>query len=554
MRSVALLGLLLGGCASATVTKVKPCDYETKGFRYYMPRPYLTVKKPFPVGGIQAIVSGTVSDGNVTNIDLSTLPAEVKRRLGVSDVASTGTLPLGQVLVSVDDTPIVPRLVSEQSGDVESASDEVVAGPDWLTATVSPAILQADKQDFSISATLLKDKHPFTAIAQVEIGLVPIGDDNKPKTGSFLAMIPQNIATFATGTALPYTALGLREKLKGYSSYTAALRIRGTQAGVADKTYLVHALGTSLAVMAAAKDKNEGKQEEKIKESEAKTKANVRIAGNPATNPLQQVNDYFDVLYLPDFDEQYAVRVKPGLGRADLELGLENGWMAESASISLDNQQLGEFVFSQIEKVVDLGVELVKVKHGLLAPVTTEEPAAEQALDQKQVVMKLTYVREAQPGLYPILKPAEQGAIAADSTSNPWLYLPTRPYTVVAFQTTESLVIELLTPVPSGGSSQGGGHVQTVSVSDVQSVLRAISNNLTGPANQTVKNVVDKVVQNLQSAKVKSKILYLEVDPSLTTQEAQTAGSVLMSKVADFNAKFPTVEISGIQFDAPPTN
>ena len=41
--------------------------------------------------------------------------------------------------------------------------------------------------------------------------------------------------------------------------------------------------------------------------------------------------------YLPDFSEEYAISVRPGLGTADVEIGLEDGWNLTSINQNLDS-------------------------------------------------------------------------------------------------------------------------------------------------------------------------------------------------------------------------
>lgn len=50
--------------------------------------------------------------------------------------------------------------------------------------------------------------------------------------------------------------------------------------------------------------------------------------------------DYVSITldYLPDFSEEYSITVKPGLGLADVSIGLEDGWNLVSINQKLDSQ------------------------------------------------------------------------------------------------------------------------------------------------------------------------------------------------------------------------
>ena len=73
----------------------------------------------------------------------------------------------------------------------------------------------------------------------------------------------------------------------------------------------------------------------------------------------------------------------------------------------------------------------------------------------KQVLTKVTIVHEAQPGLYPLLKPGESrptnahpNATNAPNSANPqtqaFLWLPFRPYTAVAFNVVKATRFEIV--------------------------------------------------------------------------------------------------------------
>jgi len=166
---------------------------------------------------------------------------------------------------------------------------------------------------------------------------------------------------------------------------------------------------------------------------------------------FSRVNDYFDVIYLPDMDEQYAMEVRGGLGQANGQIGLENGWMMERAIVKLDNRELGKFIFSNIQKLIDLGV--ASINPSSLLPEKTTSPGADEAgikglVDGKRVLLHIRYVVSATPGLYPILKSRETqnaNATAGDpQEDHQHVLLPFQPYTSIAFNVRKHLLIELV--------------------------------------------------------------------------------------------------------------
>lgn len=56
----------------------------------------------------------------------------------------------------------------------------------------------------------------------------------------------------------------------------------------------------------------------------------------PATLTLQPV--LIRIEYLPDYSEEYSIRVTPGLGQANLEVKLENGWNLNAVTATTDQE------------------------------------------------------------------------------------------------------------------------------------------------------------------------------------------------------------------------
>ena len=133
------------------------------------------------------------------------------------------------------------------------------------------------------------------------------------------------------------------------------------------------------------------------------------------------LSELFDVVMLPDFDQQYAIKVSAGIGASKLKLNLKNGWMAEQLGFNVDNTAIGNFILTNIQKVVDLGIgaaqtalepanALTTAASALTKQALSGEAAAQPAAPP-QVVLRVRYALEALPGLYPILKPGRNRSL-----------------------------------------------------------------------------------------------------------------------------------------------
>ncbi|MBE7503162.1 MAG: hypothetical protein HS113_23330 [Verrucomicrobiales bacterium] len=212
------------------------------------------------------------------------------------------------------------------------------------------------------------------------------------------------------------------------------------------------------------------------------------------SDPVTRLGDRFDVVYLPDFEEQYVIQPKAGLGTADIETQLRNGWAAEVFSQRVDNSNLIPYVINQFEHASEAAANIfttwapaaVGLPPGLGLPQvakalkTGEEAgqigeaatAAAKAMLGEVLLFKLAEVRIAQPGLYPVLKPREidrlsrrlvraAGTDPEDSldlavrmSNLPWIrqdmaFIPCPPFTVIGFNTTSDVFLAPATDRPT---------------------------------------------------------------------------------------------------------
>jgi hypothetical protein len=396
---------------------------EVNGIRYYLPRPYVAVKRPFVVAGGDYLVTGSVDAKNqVIRLDTSALPAEVRRHFGWSD--DQGTVSRGTLVVSKETLDSSQPHGDRSPLDQNAALPTVASGPEALdlkpslkTSSFSPKQLDPDANAFTLTVVLVKSA-PFQAITSASAAIVPI-DEAKGTADSanyikLAVQLPVSTPFAATSADGQYSATGTRAELGGGHLFGVGLLVEGTYAPAGATArqgkFLLYSTDPSLLVLGATGTKKPSSASETTSEPE-QTHASFVTSGDPTTDPLKKVNDYFDVLYLPDFDEQYAIRVSGSLGKADLKVGLENGWMVENAQAEVDNTALGKFIYSNIQKVLDLGQ---KAAESALNPVAAlpggSALARNSAAENATVVLRIRFAEEAEPGLYPILKPAEARA------------------------------------------------------------------------------------------------------------------------------------------------
>ena len=333
LKRLALGALVLATstCADVSVRHVASTDFTTEGARYYLPRPYLAVKEPFPVGGEDFLTTGTLQDDRLVHIDLPAgLPAPVLRFFNANDPR------VGLV---------APGLVMQRRG---------------RNAKPSGLSKQAAAPDGGASPT--------------DAGQAPDGGSGTPSASA-------DVEETSGSTVVP-------------------------------------------------------------------------------------ISELFDVVMLPDFDQQYAIKVSAGIGASKLKLKLKNGWMAEQLGFNVDNTAIGNFILTNIQKVVDLGIGAAQTALEPASALTTAASAlTKQGLQggaaphppaPPQVVLRVRYALEALPGLYPILKPGEKPpgeTPPAGSKQSEWVLVPYPPYTVVAYRVRETILIELVSfgaPAPSG--------------------------------------------------------------------------------------------------------
>lgn len=496
------------GCAEVLVRKVPAAGQhvnwnderqdeadQIRGFRHYLPRPYVVVKRPFPVGGHEYLAFGTPSrDGEKVTISAINMSPALREELGMQEGATTHDIPTSAMTVPASAQTAAAQPVQGESGSDRTAQSDkdtkkddaakrrAIEG-DKVSASATPGTLQATDDTFTVDVTLKKESG-FASVAtdSARVALLPLNEKGDVDVEKAVLLPKQKPADFDASKEWKNSGAGRRSDLgkTPASFYAAGLVMTAIAPGKSEtENLLVYSKKVVLSVVggsapASEPPKKESEGSKKTEETRSASTASVATSGDPRTDPLTKLAEApFDVLLLPDTDEQYAIEVRGGLGQASAKIGFENGWMLETAETAVDNRELGKFIFEQINKFTDIGASALSASLGI-PPVggaeKAKEKASQKAQEGGQVLLKITIYDEAQPGLVPVLKSREimpkytaeyeraGGAkLFADEPGH--AYLPYRPYTVVAFQTVRRVAIQLM-DVGSGGKpapAPGGG-------------------------------------------------------------------------------------------------
>lgn len=154
---------------------------------------------------------------------------------------------------------------------------------------------------------------------------------------------------------------------------------------------------------------------------------------------------YFNILWLPDFDEQYVVSAKAGLGNAGVVLGFGQGWSLQALEATVDNSALAkpllDFYSGTLGALQKLATAKIEAPLGALAG-GPQSASAATFKGGTRVSVKVTKVRIVAPGLYPILKPKEAASVHLDTDQAKRILAPVQPLTNIAFNTYDVIVIE----------------------------------------------------------------------------------------------------------------
>jgi hypothetical protein len=296
-------------------------------------------------------------------------------------------------------------------------------------------------------------------------------------------------------------------------------------------------------------------------------------------DPVTELSSLLDVVYLPDFDEQFVIQRSWGLGRGSLEVELRNGWAAEVFGEEVDRSNLVPYVIDQVESAADAALDIAKkvaqVSTGLpvgefplVSDIGSQQSGATGVTEQAAfdllgnlVLLKVVEIRIAQPGLYPILKPREivdwfgmnvgQPVVVpgADVKKRfeqflsprglPWIrpdqvFVPAPPLTMIAFNTTTDAYVGAVTKGELGfgayvmegaGESGSDGSDAKRREKIIEKLVSAVE-YLTGDAAAAAAKLnfnAPKVEEDKDPSKTKITLTKKSAAPDLTTSELDDA-------------------------------
>lgn len=142
-----------------------------------------------------------------------------------------------------------------------------------------------------------------------------------------------------------------------------------------------------------------------------------KVTNDNTAFAYQPLRGNFDVVYLPDFEEQYVVTSKAGLGSASFAVNMGQSWSLQGFNSLADNSELNARIFD----LIDTSISIAKTAAGDLIGPAQELGSGAVDMFQPQggredpdvgepgtrVMLKIVVVHYAAKGLYPVLKPRE---------------------------------------------------------------------------------------------------------------------------------------------------
>jgi hypothetical protein len=335
--------------------------------------------------------------------------------------------------------------------------------------------------------------------------------------------------------------------------------------------------GASAADAKIAAAEAEGTKPSAGEAGAAKTGVSSRkVTNNNGAFAYTPLRGNFDIVYLPDFDEQYVVSSKANLGNANFELNLGQGWSLQGFNSLTDNSELNKRIFSLIDTASELAKSAATAGLGSIMPTAglgalAETLATPRSGDEMQesagtpVALKIVVVHYAAKGLYPVIKPrelagqsvpglvidvakrAEGGEVKLPSPSEVKAAverldvhqrrstLPVYPYQYVSFNTFRYLAIQVLKPdglpfdelYDKSGTKGDAGDRQAFDMADVmQKLLGALGAPTGSNADQKIQDT--KLIAALKGCEASSLeeakktiagILQIELEPGQRSAE-----------------------------------
>ncbi len=218
-----------------------------------------------------------------------------------------------------------------------------------------------------------------------------------------------------------------------------------------------------------------------------------RVRNDNSAMAYQPMRGNFDIAYLPDFEEQYAVVARSGLGNAKVLMNMGQGWSLQGLDAMSDNSELNKRIFDIIDTAIKLGKSAASMSLGLppgASSIIVPQTATvfSESSPATPVTLRFVVVHYAAKGVYPVIKPRELQArivtndpaslytvnlhesearpqaaaglmpvraAAGQSTvdeSRLSFTVPRYPYQFISFNTFKYIMIEAITPANGFGS------------------------------------------------------------------------------------------------------
>ncbi len=480
---------VLGACAYAKVVKIPhPSSYgyapgskewrdvlekgdRIEGTRFYLPRPFVIVKREFAVGGESFFVSGSYREGSLTII--GEVPADhaaafPQRQVALGELRDPNGLTRDGDSKAGDEAALHRQSESPQNGGGSgSKPDRFISKDAYITVdSISPPSVEAKGQVVAFQVTVAKDPvdEGVDGTLKDELWIVPF-KGAAPDTSAVTKAVFLRREPGASGKHVLKGQLSADE-LPAF--YTLGVVVEKTT-GEETERLLFHTSRHKGANPFAESDKPKDEPTKKPDQAAKKplTSATLSTMGDPATSPYTKVGDLFDIALYPDFTEQYAMRTQGNLGYAKADLALENGWLVERVSMEMDNRELGLLIADTARKVVDAGLAAASPA-AAAADLASAAPLADQLRLQSEagdrpVTLRVDYVEYAIPGMHPLLKPEEY----RDGDSAPR----------VGYQTRKAYVISLVElPRGDGGSPRTSTVTTGLTSEDVRNLTQQLAN------------------------------------------------------------------------------
>lgn len=167
------------------------------------------------------------------------------------------------------------------------------------------------------------------------------------------------------------------------------------------------------------------------------------VTNDNAAFAFQPLRGNFDIVYMPDFEEQYVISSFSGLGNAQFVLKLGQGWSLQGFNSLTDNSELNKRMYDLIDSGIKAektaasaytgGIPLPSLAAGMTEMLKPQSDAI--TLEDKEgmegnrphtpVSLKIVVVHYAAKGLYPVIKPHElqERAVSNVKGSGPFNFI-----------------------------------------------------------------------------------------------------------------------------------